>query len=327
MRLTPLTVPLLVVALLVPLWPGEFAVAQEDEAEVDIVARVGEDAVVTRREFDRSLKAMSRGNAANVPHEQQLELLNNIVDVKVQYVLATKSGVKVTDAELDADIAKRTSRMTPEQFAAGLKRSGITEDEFKYLIREQMTVAKYRQNQSESVGTVTEADVAAEYENLNKDGQFDRVDVSHILIMVQNTSDEAAWTEAKTRIDDAHERVTTGQEDFAKVAREVTEDPGSKQSGGAYPNTPRGKMVPEFEEAMFATPVGEVSKPFRTAYGWHIVTPTARRSVPLEDVAGQIQVYVTERRINEHVQKLVAEAKAEMEIEIRLDAGTAAPAS
>lgn len=106
------------------------------------------------------------------------------------------------------------------------------------------------------------------------------VDVSHILIKV--SGDEAAWAEAKKKIDAIRARIMAG-EDFAAVAREVSEDPGSKKSGGAYPNTPRGMMVPEFEKVMFETPVGQVSEPFRTKFGWHILKVTGRHGQPTPD--------------------------------------------
>ncbi|MBI5094346.1 MAG: peptidylprolyl isomerase [Candidatus Hydrogenedentes bacterium] len=99
------------------------------------------------------------------------------------------------------------------------------------------------------------------------------VDVSHILIKASGS--EAVWKAAKEKIDAARKRVTEG-EDFEKVAREVSEDPSVKDNGGAFPGTPRGKMVPEFEKVMFSTHVGDVSEPFRTKFGWHIVKVTGR---------------------------------------------------
>lgn len=328
MRFAPIVIGMLMTALAFPVAFTGTAAAQDAAAAEDIVAKIGDDAVVTRREFERSMNAMGRNvPGMEMPHEQQIELLNNIVDAKLQYVLAKKDGVEVSDADVDADIKQKTQGMTPEQFAAQLQTIGITLDELHALIQEQMTVAEYRKNQASKIEAVTEDDVTAEFEELNKDGQFDRVDVSHILVMVENGADEAAWAEAKTRIDAARTRVTTGKEDFSTVAKEVSEDPGVVQNGGSYPDTPRGKMVPEFEERMFALAEGEISEPFRTQFGWHILTPTAKRTIPLEDLADRLRVFITERRINDHVMEQVANAKAEMDIEIRLDAPAETPAS
>jgi len=324
MRFTPISFGLAIAVLAISVSTGVPAVAQDAKADEDIVARIGDDAVVTRREFERSLNAMGRGaTGVEVPQEQKIALLNNIVDVKLQYVLAIKGGVKVSDADVDADIKKRTQGMSPEQFSAQLEQMGITNEELRSLFREQMTVMQYRTGQSDKVEAVTDEDVAAEFEELNKNGQFDTADVSHILIMVPQGSDEPAWLEAKKRIDAARVRVTTGKEDFRAVAAEVSEDPG----GGTYPNTPRGKMVPEFEERMFSIPVGDVSEPFRTQFGWHILTPTARNTKSLDDLSEQIRGFLTEKRINDLVMDQVAKAKTTMEIEIRLDTPAETPAS
>jgi len=182
-------------------------------------------------------------------------------------------------------------------------------------VREQITVARYRKNQTPNIEAVTDDDIASEFEELNKDGQFDRVDVSHILITVPAGSDEAAWLEAKKRIDAARERVTTGDEEFNTVIADVSEDPG----GGIYPDTARGKMVPEFEERMFSLPVGAISEPFRTSFGWHILTPTAKKSMEIGELSQRLRVFITERRINDFVLEQVAQAKTTMDIVIRLD--------
>jgi peptidyl-prolyl cis-trans isomerase SurA len=298
--------------------------APEPEPEEEIVARIGDDAVVTRNEFERSLNAMGRGaTGIQIPQEQRIELLNNIVDVKLQYVLATKDGVEVSDGEIDTDIQQKTGGMSPEQFAAQLAQVGITTEELRSLVREQITVARYRQNQTSNIEAVTDDDIVAEFDKLKESGQFDRVDVSHILITVPQGSDEAAWLEAKVRIDAARERVTTGDEEFNAVIADVSEDPG----GGIYPDTPRGKMVPEFEERMFSLPVGGISEPFRTQFGWHILTPTAKKSMEIGELSERLRVFLTEQRINDFVMEQVAEAKTSMDIEIRLDAPTDTPAS
>lgn len=82
--------------------------------------------------------------------------------------------------------------------------------------------------------------------------------------------------EAKTLIDELHTRLKNG-EDFATLAKEYTEDPGSKESGGQYEHVARGMMVPEFDKVTFELGLNEISEPFLTEFGYHIVTVTAIR--------------------------------------------------
>src|SRR5437763_13727165 len=100
------------------------------------------------------------------------------------------------------------------------------------------------------------------------------VRASHILIA---TSDPATGTEmsesekkAKRKIaDDLLKRAKAG-EDFAKLAKENSEDPGSKDKGGEY-TFPRGQMMPEFEAAAFSLNTNQVSDVVTTPYGFHII--------------------------------------------------------
>lgn len=91
------------------------------------------------------------------------------------------------------------------------------------------------------------------------------VRASHILVDDENQ----AWA-IKTRI--------TEGEDFAKLAKEYSKCP-SKDKGGDLGYFNRGQMVPEFENAAFSTPIGEVSDPVKTRYGWHLIKVTRKMPV------------------------------------------------
>lgn len=104
----------------------------------------------------------------------------------------------------------------------------------------------------------------------------------HILITVDAEADPAEWEAARERIEALRERVLAG-EDFAELAREHSEDPGSAPEGGDLGPVTRGLMVEPFEEALFALSEGELSEPVRTRFGWHVirldaVRPESRKS-------------------------------------------------
>jgi peptidyl-prolyl cis-trans isomerase D len=93
---------------------------------------------------------------------------------------------------------------------------------------------------------------------------------SHILVGVLDRQDSAAVEDARTRAEAALQRVQQG-EDFALVAKEVSEDPGSKSEGGDLGYFPRGEMVPAFEDATFDLAVGETSGLVQSELGFHII--------------------------------------------------------
>lgn len=103
--------------------------------------------------------------------------------------------------------------------------------------------------------------------------------VRHILVKPSEirTDEQARELTAKLR-----ERIVAG-EDFAKLARENSEDIGSQQEGGDLDWVNPGQMVPEFEQVMNETGNGETSQPFRSGYGWHVLQVEDRRTEDLSD--------------------------------------------
>jgi peptidyl-prolyl cis-trans isomerase D len=99
----------------------------------------------------------------------------------------------------------------------------------------------------------------------------------HVLIRVDKDANEAQVADAQKRIDAALARIQGG-EDFAKVASEVSEDPGSKDRGGDLGLFPRGQMVPAFEDVAFQQKDGETSGVVRTDFGFHVIRTEAHEA-------------------------------------------------
>ncbi|PLX04824.1 MAG: hypothetical protein C0594_08800 [Marinilabiliales bacterium] len=99
-----------------------------------------------------------------------------------------------------------------------------------------------------------------------------KVKVAHIMIAVPAGSPESEFQKAKKKIDEVYAKLQEGKEDFAKLASEYSDDKASARRGGELAMFGTGQMVPEFEDAAFKLS-GEnpISKPVRTAYGWHII--------------------------------------------------------
>lgn len=113
------------------------------------------------------------------------------------------------------------------------------------------------------------------------------VNASHILIMTRG-KDEAGVAAAKARIDSLYAVVMAGG-DFAELAKKYSEDPGSASKGGNLGYFGHGQMVSEFDSAAFALRDGEVSKPVKTAFGYHILRRNAHRGIePLEKLRPEI---------------------------------------
>ena len=103
--------------------------------------------------------------------------------------------------------------------------------------------------------------------------EVDQVSARHILITPNEIIDDAT---ARQRLQDAYERINAG-EDFAELAKLLSDDSGSANDGGELGWAGPGTFVPEFDAVVEKLEIGEVSEPFRTQFGWHIVEVLDRR--------------------------------------------------
>lgn len=95
--------------------------------------------------------------------------------------------------------------------------------------------------------------------------------VSHILLLSPKDASAEQEAEVKTRIDSLYNVIIAEPAKFASLAKTYSQDPGSAAKGGRLDWFGIGRMVPQFEEGSFALANGEISKPIRTDYGWHII--------------------------------------------------------
>ena len=119
------------------------------------------------------------------------------------------------------------------------------------------------------------------------------------------------------------ERLKKG-EDFAKVAGEISKDPGSGKEGGSLGWFSKERMVPEFAEAAFKLTKGQLSEPVKSQFGWHVIKLDDRRTKPAPDFASvkpQIDQYLERKAQQDIILALRDKAKVE-----RLDQPAAAPA-
>jgi peptidyl-prolyl cis-trans isomerase C len=160
---------------------------------------------------------------------------------------------------------------------------------------------------------ITDQSLHAVYDEAVKQmGEEQEVHARHILFRSPE-NDEAAGKQAEEKAKATLVRVKKG-EDFGALASELSEDPGTKASGGDLGYFAKDQMVPEFATVAFQLDKGQVSDPVKTAFGWHIikVEDKRKREVPgFDQVRGQLESYVTRKAQVELVNKLRAEAKIE----------------
>lgn len=151
-------------------------------------------------------------------------------------------------------------------------------------------------------GGVDDKEVKAFYdENVGSQKPEDEVKARHILV------------DTKEKALDLSKKIKAGA-DFAELAKQNSGDPGSKDQGGDLGFFVRGQMVPQFEEAAFSLKPGEVSEPFETQFGWHIVKLDLRRErkvPPFEAIKDRLKGAVIHYKAQQIVLELRSKAKIE----------------
>ena len=138
----------------------------------------------------------------------------------------------------------------------------------------------------------------------------------HILVKTSEIMDDA---QARQKLLDLKSRIEKG-EDFAALAREHSEDTGSMLSGGDLGWSTPGMFVPEFEEAMKNTSIGNISRPFKSQFGWHILQVMERRKEDMSDKMKRNQAanVLRSRRFDEEFQLWLTQIREEAYVEIKL---------
>jgi peptidyl-prolyl cis-trans isomerase D len=199
------------------------------------------------------------------------------------------AGVQVSDAELEAYLKAH---------------------EAAYRQPERRKVSYVLIGMRDFIKPVADAEVEKYYtEHLREFERPAQVRASHVLVRVPETGGSEGEDKARAKVADVIRRAKAG-EDFAKLAREISEDPGSKQNGGDLGLVRKGEMVPQFEQAAFALKPGEISaEPARSPFGFHaikVVEIQPGGKTPLRDVAGQIR-----DRVSAEAAERAAKAKAD----------------
>ncbi len=144
------------------------------------------------------------------------------------------------------------------------------------------------------------------------------VKASHILIRVPEGADEKAWKEAKKKAEMIRKKLLKG-EDFAKLAKEYSEDPGSKNRGGDLGYFSKGRMIPEFEKAAFSLKKGEISEPVKTSFGYHIIKVEDKKAagqLSLDEVKDEIRKRLLQEKEQRLQQDVIAGLKKKYKVEV-----------
>jgi foldase protein PrsA len=215
---------------------------------------------VTKADFDRKLEASPTAKQVLTQMVQQA-----LID---QY--GKDQNVSISQADIDKKEAEIKAKYPPGQFEQILKQQGLTEADVQTILRQQLIIEKA----VTPLVHVSDSDIAAyfakNHATLDKPAQ---IRARHILVADEAT---ANTIEAKLKAGG----------NFADLAKQYSTDPSTKDKGGELGFFGAGQMVKPFQDAASATPVGGISAPVKSPFGWHIINVEEKKPAIKATLAG-----------------------------------------
>jgi parvulin-like peptidyl-prolyl isomerase len=251
------------------------------------------------------------------------KVLDNLVSRTLLLQEAKTQGVVVTDDEAKAQVAELRAKF-PDQaaFAKVLQENGMTEADLLREAKDAFAVQKFIDSRVLADLKVTDDEAKAFYDkNQDQMKRPERVHLRHILVRADKDAKPEDKAKAKAKADALLVKAKAG-EDFAKLATENSDDPGSAKRGGDLSWVSHGQTVEPFEKAAFAlAKPNDLSPVVESQFGYHIIQLLEHQPAglaPFADVKDQIGAFLKRQQSQEKVQayleNLRAKAKGKIEV-------------
>ncbi len=286
----------------------------------------------------------AKGQAAaagqQLPSDFEARALNQLITIQLLLQKATDADKAAGQKDADLQYTNILKHFGSEEaFTRQLKAVGMTMADLRTKAFQE-SVAKAALQRELSV-VVTDADVQKLYNDRPADfEEGEKAHVRHLLLMTMDPTTQAPLsaeqvTAKRQQVDTLLKRARSG-EDFAALAKQYTEDTGSKETGGEY-TFGRGQMVPEFEAAAFAMTNNQISDVVITKYGFHIIKlldKVPAKKVELATVSDDIRKYLIQQKVSKLAPDYITKLKAssglvieDADLKAKLDAAEAAAAA
>ena len=250
------------------------------------------------------------------------EVLDQLVGAQLLYQASRDRDLLVGSADVNRELDKLRSRFPqPELFEQSLEAQGMTLEELRTEMQRNLSIQKLIAADIASQVSVTPEAMRRFYdENQEQMRQPEQLRLSHILKSVNPEATAEERAAVLTVIEGVFLEARSGA-DFAALAREHSEDPGSAQNGGELTVT-RGQTVPPFERAAFALEPGGLSSVVETRFGYHIIKLLEKiegQLMSYEDAQPRIEQRLKREAIQNGISQTVATLKESGEVKLFLE--------
>jgi peptidyl-prolyl cis-trans isomerase SurA len=295
---------------------------------VDRVAAIVNKDVIALSEVEaRAASDLQRIRAEPDPKKRndlRLEVLTRARDAligeKLMEAQLRELNIDVSDAEVELGIedVKKQNNIDGDQFEKLLMNEGYSMTTYKAFMKKHLARLKLINLKVRSKVKVSDDDVKAEYAKLSRmESEDAEVHARHILVQVSPKATPEQIEAARVKATALAAEARKPGVDFVELAKKKSEGP-SANDGGDLGFFRRGVMVPEFERAAFGLPVGGVSDPIRTKFGWHVIKVEERRALAaksFDEMKDQIRNRLLQLQLEKYTDQYVQELRAQAVVE------------
>jgi peptidyl-prolyl cis-trans isomerase C len=256
--------------------------------------------------------------AAVATGEMKAQVLDRLIDEELLHQEARARNLLASPEAVAAEIEQARAQFpAPEEFAAALAQSGLTEAGLSALIARNLSIQNLVEKGIAAAVAVTDAEVHEFYlGNAESFAIPEQARARHILVQVEETDDEAARKAKRAKADGLLAQLAGGAV-FEELARTASDCPSAPE-GGDLGFFERGQMPAAFDEAVFALKTGGMSGVVETEYGYHIIKLEEIKpagAVPEAEAAGQIREFLGAQKTEAAVEALIKQLRAAATIE------------
>jgi peptidyl-prolyl cis-trans isomerase C len=283
--------------------------AAQGDLEVPAVVATVNGQEISGKDYEKTLtlmKKQQRGSTTDPAVEDNLkqEALEQLIVIELLNQEADALHIQVEPKAVEQKIEQVEKSVGGKQaFDKALESNDLTQEEFKADVVESLRIQKLLSQEVFDSIEVKPQEIEEFYKaNPEAFKAPEQVRARHIIIRVPKDATDEQRRQAKEKIQKAADRIAGG-EDFAEVAKEVSQD-GAAAKGGDLGFFSRGQMVPAFEKVAFSLEPGKVSDVVETDFGYHLIKVEEKRpehTVALEEVRPKIQAYLMQKKQKEGV--------------------------
>ncbi|HVV16775.1 MAG TPA: peptidylprolyl isomerase [Polyangia bacterium] len=293
-----------------------------------VAAVVGDSIVLASEVEERVAPLLVDANQIRDPDKRaarssalRREVLDRLIDDELIVQQAAELKLSISNEQVDASIEeiKKQNNLNDDQLREALRGQGMTMAAYRADLKRQLLRFRVLNIAVGSKVNISDDEVRAYYERHMKDGTNVQVRASHVFISIPEGADAQVVAEKQAQAQKILERAKAG-EDFAKLARESSDDAATRADGGDLGYFGKDMLPKPIEELVFAMQVGDIRGPIRADRGFHVIKLVDRKvkdPKPFDEVKDDIRMQLRQKDMERQTKSYLADLRKKTLVDIR----------